>query len=345
MKFEPAIDRLALMQSLRRLYGFPVQSLTFVPEGFVGQHYVAGCEDGKRYFVTLLNDSRLARISRSNLDFTLPLLRHLYDGNFFRALAAPLPSLAGDLQADFQGGALVVYVHIEGRTLADGYPYTPEMLARLGKLVARLHASTPRIGMEIPHVERFCMPFEDDLLAGLSDLEKVTTGQSRGQVALRDLLLPRRVAILGLLSCLHELAGSALALHPPMVLCHTDITPANIIRTPLDELVLVDWEETLLAPAEADLFIFTGKDFPVFLEEYVREAGVPRLNVELFSFYMLRRNLVDLTDWIVTILHENTAEEQDQSDVTGILQDCTLEWSDFERAIDLVREQLKAVIA
>ena len=62
MKFEPRLDKPALVETIRDAYGYPVQKLAFVPAGFVGQHYGAACPDGKRYFVTLLDDSRLARL-------------------------------------------------------------------------------------------------------------------------------------------------------------------------------------------------------------------------------------------------------------------------------------------
>ncbi|MGD0611058.1 MAG: aminoglycoside phosphotransferase family protein [Anaerolineales bacterium] len=345
MKIESAFDKPALLAKIRQIYGFPVTSLAFVPEGFVGCHYVAGCEDGKHYFVTLLNESRAARLSLAHLDFTLELTRRLVEQKLFRQLPAPLPTLAGDLKAEFQGQALVLYDYIPGHTLMECYPYPPEILARLGRLTAQLHSLTPQVGMEIPFVEQFCLPFEHDLLEGMSGLEKVTPQDRSGPRILQDLLWPRREMIAGFLARLHDLAARAKGLHPSMVLCHTDITPFNIIQTPEDELFIVDWEGAMLAPAEADVFLFTGEGFPIFLAEYYRESGKPRLDAQLFAFYMFRRSLVDLTDWIVTILHENTSDEQDQNDLKGLLEDCISTWPHFDTAIELVREQLKAVTA
>ena len=62
MKIEPLLDKPALIETIRQAYGYPVENLVFIPAGFVGQHYVTACPDGKRYFVTLLDDSRLARL-------------------------------------------------------------------------------------------------------------------------------------------------------------------------------------------------------------------------------------------------------------------------------------------
>ena len=68
MKFEPALDKPALMDAIRQNYGYPVSSLSFVPEGMVGCHYLADCEDGQRHFVTLLLDSSMARLQIQRLE-------------------------------------------------------------------------------------------------------------------------------------------------------------------------------------------------------------------------------------------------------------------------------------
>ncbi len=342
MQIEPVLDQLDLLETIRRAYDLPVCRLTFLPAGFVGCHYVATCEDGRQVFLALLGESRLARLSRASLDFTLPLLRRLYDRDLFRSLAPPLRTRDGALNVEIPGWTLIVYVYLPGNILKDDLPYSPDLLARLGRLTGRLHACASSLDMHIPVVETFELPFEAELLDSLADLEKVDRRSRGGQQALRELLLPREKTIHALLSRLHSLADSARARRPPLVLCHTDITPSNLIRTPAGELCLVDWEGAMLAPAEADLCLFTGEGFPLFLAGYVREAGDPHLEADLLAFYILRRNLADLADWLVTVLHENTTDEQDRSDLDGLRQDCLPLWSRFDDEVATVRRQLEA---
>ncbi len=100
----------------------------------------------------------------------------------------------------------------------------------------------------------------------------------------------------------------------------------------------------MLAPAEHDLFFFTGEHFPSFLNEYGRAFGPVELNGDVFGFYFYRRYLEDLTAWIVRILYENTDDEQDAHDLAGIREDCLGWWPHLEGAIRLVKGQLASGI-
>ena len=57
-------------------------------------------------------------------------------------------------------------------------------------------------------------------------------------------------------------------------LCHADIHTANILITPEQDMVIVDWDDTLLAPKERDLMFVLGGDafqtreVRLFLEGY-----------------------------------------------------------------------------
>jgi len=140
---------------------------------------------------------------------------------------------------------------------------------------------------------------------------------------------------------LHIFARRAHDLNLPFVLCHTDIHRMNLLLNTSGELYILDWEGAMLAPREHDLFMFTGAHFPTFLAEYRRWAGAVPLHADLFAFYFYRRNLEDLTDWIVRILYENTAEAQNQLDLEGIQHDCIAAWPYFECDIARVQEQLR----
>jgi aminoglycoside phosphotransferase (APT) family kinase protein len=127
-----------------------------------------------------------------------------------------------------------------------------------------------------------------------------------------------------------------------LVLVHTDLNGSNLLCAPDGTIVILDWEGAMLAPAEHDLFIFTGDDFPAVLRAYRQAGGAPGLYAETFGFYLYRRNLEDLTDWLVTILRENTRAEQDENDLQGIQRDCIDGWPMLETGIRRIAEQLQA---
>ncbi len=53
MRYEPPIDRASLVATVRELYGLRVESLTFVPVGYVAACYALLCAGGARYFLKL----------------------------------------------------------------------------------------------------------------------------------------------------------------------------------------------------------------------------------------------------------------------------------------------------
>ncbi len=318
MKFERLLDKAALTESIREAYGLPITNLTFLPEGWVGCHYIAACESDEKYFITVLTDTRLARLQAKRLDFTLSLTRHLYDRDLFRSQVPPRRTLDGNLCSGFQGMPLVLADYIPGGNLAGKQPFSPELLITLGRLTAQLHRVTAILDFDIPYSEEFSIPFEEDLLLSLEELVEINASYRPGLQALRDLLLPKRKVFLDLLNRLKELGATARVLQPSLVLVHTDLTPHNILRTPTGELFIVDWEGARLAPAEQDLALLTGEGFPVLLAEYMREAGQPLLHPQLFAYYFYRRTLEDITDFLVQVLHENITDEQDQHDLKSL---------------------------
>lgn len=119
----------------------------------------------------------------------------------------------------------------------------------------------------------------------------------------------------------------------------------NLLIDDCDILTLLDWEGVKLAPAEHDLFAFTGPDFPDFVEAYWRAGGVGRLHADVIGFYLHRRNLEDLTDWLVRILHENNSQAQDEADLAGIRSECMEGWPHLGAATERVRQQLARLAA
>jgi thiamine kinase-like enzyme len=322
MKYEPVVDKHALMETIRSDYDLPVESLAFLPEGEVGCHYIADAGKDGSYFVTLLTGSRLASLQTQRLDFTLKLTRTLYDQGLFRSLVPPCRTVSGSLRSTFQGQPLFLAEYIPAENLSKALPYSPEILTELGRLTAGFHQAGNRLDMEIPYREDFSVPFESDFHQALEELEQVDDFSRQGQQILRNLLLPRQEELLQLMELLKELGAAARDLHPPLVLVHTDPTPANILRKPTGQLLFVDWEGARLAPAEQDLALLTEAGFSILLAEYLRQMGQPRLEPALFAYYFHRRTLEDLTDFLVQILYENRSADQDAHDLKWLQLDC-----------------------
>lgn len=332
-----------LLRTIADSYGINLLSLEHMPVGFVGVHFKGRDSGGSSYFLTVYDGSRLAQISVQRLPFTLAAVHHLQHSGQFTSLAAPLKTTRGRLWAEYEGLPVIVYPYLEGHLLAEEGDSSEPVQEELGRLVAKLHAAHIHPGIENPIREEFRFPFEEPLRRGMLDLQHIPDGAPAEKQALRDLLLPHTDKINSLLSRLHALAYVVRQAVRPYVICHTDLHPWNVIRALSGELVVVDWEGVCLAPPEYDLFIFTGPGFRPFLRAYYEAGGRRDLSAEAFAFYLYRRNLEDLADFIVRILDEDGGPERDRQDLQGIQQTCMAGWADLETAVERMWEELAQV--
>ena len=217
-----------------------------------------------------------------------------------------------------------------------------DVLAKLASMIGVLHRATPKIAVEKPFVEGFDIAFEGDLMDGLDALESITLDDGRGRRELRELLLPLKDELLGHLDRLKELQASARAVEKSMVVCHTDLHGENLMMDERGNLYIIDLEGAMIAPPEHDLFFFAGYDYfwDLFLPNYEREFGPVNLDSKVFGFYYYRRNLEDLTDWVVRILYYNTGYEQDREDIEEITEDCIAGWPYLEPTIRGIEQKL-----
>jgi hypothetical protein len=162
------------------------------------------------------------------------------------------------------------------------------------------------------------MKFAAQLRDGLNRLDAVGPGHRRGQVTLAELLLPRRDALLDLLAELEQLAPIAEEHSGPLVLCHTDMGGNNVLVDEKGAAWILDWDGLILAPAEHDLAEQRGPGFTTFLRMYRQAGGICPLYALQFAFYLQRRYLSDLNDWLLRILDVNADPVQDAHDLAGI---------------------------
>ena len=343
MRMETDTDMEALTRRLHQEYEINIENLTLVHKGFVGYCYIVHCANSDRYFLKLYDDSRLGRINASRLDFYLPLTWSLHHKGILPNVPYPIETRNGDLKAEFEGQPLVLFNFIDGKMVGWEDPLPDDVFVKLAGLVGIFHRSTPEIGIELDCIEDFGIPFEDDMINGLNALENITSRDSWGKQELKKLLLPRRDEILGYLDRLKELQKVARIMDKDKVLCHTDLHGGNLMINDQGDLYILDWEGALIAPPEHDLFFCAWEDrfVDMFLPNYQREFGPAELDSKVFGFYYYRRNLEDLTDWIVRILYENADDEQDRRDLEGIVEDCVSGWQYFEDTISKIGAKLR----
>ncbi len=346
MKVEPQIDHSALKAHISGLYGFSVHELTFVPEGETSTAYAVLCPDGRRYFLKMWANSRQGLAMRARMDNILALTRELYERGWIPNLAFPIPTLSGELRGTFGGFALAIFSFADGQPLpADRNSWPAGAAGCLAQTLARLHQATDLVKSPLPQCSAFDMSFADELRRGLEALNAIGTQHRPGLVRLRNLLLPRRMQLIEALSEVEALCVLAQQQAGRLVLCHTDMGGNNVLVDESGKLFILDWDELILAPAEHDLQEYRGEGLAEFLALYYHAGGEPSLHTLQFSFYLKRRYLADIRDWLLRILEENTSPEQDDSDIDGIEKYCLASLENFEEEMTEITTALAKAAA
>jgi spectinomycin phosphotransferase len=346
MKVKYDIDDSKIIDSVEQRYGISIAKLEFIPFGDSAYSYIVICADGKRFYLKLFDlENGRQKESADRLDFYLPMTWSMYHRGLFVRLTYPIKTLDGHFYTRMNQLTLVLFNYIEGETLADSYPFGQKIIENIASSVAEIHHMvTPRIDCEALEIENFDLSF----LSGLSGLSGIvaeleTAGldgaQSPSKRSLRKLVVPRKEEIAGLIHSLQTMRSKLQTDPGKMVLCHGDIWGGNLILDSNDALHFLDWESSLMAPPERDIFGYIGEEFETFFGRYQNQLYQPvTLHADLLRLYAYRRHLRNLTNWLMNIMYRNTNEAQDENDLDMIENHCMNRWGSIESQVEHVQK-------
>lgn len=251
MREPPRLADELILAALRDRYGIGVSALTFLPLGndTASSVYRIETSDGQPRFLKV----------RARRGFSAPSLavpRYLADLGLPQILA-PLPTITGALWADIGEFALSLYPFIDGRS-GGNIGLSAEHWRTLGALMRRIHsAQLPAELSRLVSREAF-VPSRRDLLPALeAAVDRQPTGDSAaGEFA--ALWRARSPEIHTVVARADALADRLRRAQPEAVLCHADMHPWNVLIDRAEQLWLIDWDETILAPKECDLMFVLG---------------------------------------------------------------------------------------
>jgi spectinomycin phosphotransferase len=330
MLVEPDLDHAVLAAALDRDHGLTVASLRFVPAGETSWCYQVTDARGGRWFLKL---SRPGAISPARAEFALRLAGALAELDM--PVPRPRPTRSGRLWSRLEGFGVALFELVDGEPLGDQELRDPTLARQVASLVATVHAATPALALAVPFVETFEV-WAEGLRRSLAELDP-DAAPADGLVAeARALVWPRREALLGKLERVQALGAAARSRSTEHVLCHGDLIGDNLLRDRGGRLWLVDWDGAKLAPRELDLALFSGPGFARFLAHYQAAAGPRDLDPDSVAFFLLRRNLDDLGDWLGALLDRDRPELQRHADLDGIRW-CLSRWAELEARIEQAR--------
>jgi spectinomycin phosphotransferase len=238
-----------IVAAVRRHYGFDLTALAFLPLGHDVRSWAFRAEtEDAAYFLKL----RQGVVREA----TLRVPRYLADQGVSQ-IVAPLPTRAQRLWVDVDRFTLALYPFIDGTTgMAHGLQ--EQHWVAYGAVLRAMH-DTPLASQLAPVVPG------ETFTAGLGEavraLDAHIESRAFAHAIERDLVAfwqGRRAEIRALVERFEALGRQLRAQRPPLVLCHADVHPNNVLIDRDNQLWIVDWDDTQLAPKECDLMMGVG---------------------------------------------------------------------------------------
>lgn len=287
-----------IRQDLVQYFAYNACSISEVKGGSVGYTY----KIDDRYFLKIY-DTDLAVTERCTAhlqeQLTVLELLHAHTGLADR-ICYPIRTLSGGYFFAHDHIIGVLFNLINGKAIGYDTKYSPSDIEQLARMVKTLHGIDPSPFQALCPQETFCFDFLDELAAIISIRTKELPG------GFGELVTDHAQMIMVKISQARRQAEHIKSLNLPFVLCHTDIHGGNLMKDKDDRLYLVDWENVLLAPKEADLFSFAEADY--------RDVFCQKVNLDAIAYYTVRRDLEDIWEFLRGLLN-NEYDKTGQSEV------------------------------
>jgi thiamine kinase-like enzyme len=296
-----------LKHVLKTQYGIECNDITETYGGFDDKntHYKI-ITDSKIYFLKVYDKSKVQTSQWiENIDTYIPILVWLNENTDLHGrIIHPYKTLQGGYRFEDDENVFLLFDYIEGETA--GKTLTHSQLLEAAEILACLH----NIGNDIPIpmdkiMEDFSVPFCFSLDRFM--LKKYSSSPDY----IKKILQPCLVQLMEKNDYVKSLSEKFKKMNFNMTLCHMDAHGYNLMQS--EHLVLVDWEMAKFAPPELDLILFTKPDYwSIFIEHYHKFRPNFVLDKDLLTFYIHRRNIEDIWEFMNTILNNKQTNEQRQ---------------------------------
>ena len=286
-------------ETLLRGWGLVADNVGYAALGFGSHHWHAVAGD-TQWFVTVddldsrrqnVADTRLRARQRLNaaLSGAYALQRQ---GRSF--VVAPVPSGAGSVLENVdERYVLALYPHIEGRAGSWGrYDTQAERFAVIDRLID-IHRATENV-KGVVGVDDFGVPSRDQLTCALDETSSPwPTGPYAERT--RALLARHSRDLNAALSRHDDLVVLVRNRRADPVVTHGEPHRGNVIFTP-EGASLIDWDTTLLAPHERDLWSLIDED-PETGAYYTSKSGRP-VDADALRLYRLWWDLCEISLYV-----------------------------------------------
>lgn len=300
-------------------FGIDPVSIASRPGGATADAFLVEAADGRSLWVKAFRPHPYDEAAADTIRIAnLRLLHEFHERGIDVDVPNPWPAADGRLFTTWRGRMLVCFDYVDGRP----FDWTsPVDSALLGRAVATIHRATAVLGDAVPGPAREVVADLDALVAGVPGLAAETAA-----VVARCAELDPRVRDAS-----------------PHVLCHTDLTPWNLIVAPDGRLTVLDWDEAGTAPPEQDLIFTLGAGSPgtgdvaAFWSGYRGAGGEPYVDFATLEWALLNRHIDDMM-FDVGLLNAPDVPDADRAELrANVVAYGPGEWRQLDERMALAR--------
>ena len=312
---KPNISDEKIMVALHENYSIQAIEIEFLPIGNDASAFVYRVEakSGNSYFLKM-------RRKISNLA-GLFVPRFLKD-NGIEQVIAPLPTNTQELWVNMDGFALILYPFITGNE-AMKVGMTDAQWTEFGSTLKRIHA-TKLNGNTLQYVMQESFTSKWGRLSKMLHEQVNTRNFDDPYQKQLALFWKENNETIQTLIERTEMIGKRLQQTDlEFILCHADIHTANILLTQEQDMFIVDWDDTLLAPKERDLMFVLSEDAIPTREEqmFFDGYGNGKINQLALAYYRYEWCVQEVGDFGERVfLMKDVGESTKQDSVEGFIK-------------------------
>jgi spectinomycin phosphotransferase len=292
MLTKPGISDDAVIACLHDRFGLPISNVTFLPLGWVNNALYRVIADSGTPYLLKLRGGPFDEVA-----VAVPAFLHAQG---IRQVLAPIPTTTHTLWVQAHGFVWTLYPFFDGKTGFEVALAKPHWIA-LGKSMQAVHTT------RLPTALAERVPQED-----YSPRWRTIVRAFHQQVAQEGYDDPvaasfaafwktKRDEIETIVERAEQLAHALQQRAVEFVVCHSDLHGRNVLVGADDEVVIVDWDEPILAPKERDLMFIGGGVGGIWNNDqeaswFYQGYGQAEIDRVALSYYRYERIVADIAE-------------------------------------------------
>jgi spectinomycin phosphotransferase len=302
---KPDISDDTIIAFLHAHFGLDIAQVSFLPVGYEKSAvYRVESARGKAYFL------KLRQGAFAEIAVAVPTFLH---SQGIRQVMAPLATNTNQLHVHLHGFCWTLYPFFEGKTGFE-LALSKRQWIRLGRSVKAIHTTIlpAGLGERVPK-EDFSAHRRMMVKAYLNQAERVRY-EDPIAAAFAGLLRAKRDEISVIVERAGELGRAAQQRDAQIVLCHSDLHARNVLVGADDKLVIVDWDEPILAPKERDLMFVGGGVGGIWNTDqearwFYQGYGPAGIDLVALAYYRYERIVADIAEYSEQIFGRQGSRE------------------------------------